>query len=289
MSPLLGVQTTPRPMSEAERLLISGFIEREFGIKMPPSKKPLLEGRLAKRLAACGIATYEKYFRFVTEDLGGRDEFLNFADLVSTHETSFFREARHYEFLADEVLPTFARRPGFGSLHVLSAACSTGEEAYTLAMVAAAFLDSIGRSDIDLQLEGFDLSDRAADMATRGVYSAERTKTISADLRRQYLMASKDPRKDLCRVVPELRHRMRFHTGNLLGDTGLGTRSFDVIFCRNVLIYFDRPSQEAVFGRFHDALAPGGFLVLGKSEAPFGASRARFEAVDQRRRLFRRR
>ena len=267
MSPLLGVQTTPRPMSEAERLLISGFIEREFGIKMPPSKKPLLEGRLAKRLAACGIATYEKYFRFVTEDLGGRDEFLNFADLVSTHETSFFREARHYEFLADEVLPTFARRPGFGSLHVLSAACSTGEEAYTLAMVAAAFLESIGRPEIDLQVEGFDLSDRAVAMATRGVYSTERTKTISPDLLRRYVMASKDPRKGLCRIVPELRRRTRFHTGNLLGDLGLGTRTFDVVFCRNVLIYFDRPTQHKVVSTLLSRLKPGGMLFLGHSES----------------------
>jgi len=267
MSSLLGIQTAPRPMSENERLLISGFIEREFGIKMPPAKKPLLEGRLAKRLAACGIATYEKYFRFVTEDPAGRDEFLNFADLVSTHETSFFREARHYEFLTDKVLPAMARRPGFGSLHLLSAACSTGEEAYTLAMVADAFLESIGRPDIDLQVEGFDLSDRAADMATRGVYSMERTTTIAPDLLRRYVMASKDSRKALCRIVPELRRKTRFHTGNLLADTGLGTRTFDIVFCRNVLIYFDRPNQQKVVSTLLGHLKPGGVIFLGHSES----------------------
>jgi chemotaxis protein methyltransferase CheR len=254
-------------MTETERVQISDFIVKDFGIKMPPAKKPLLEGRLAKRLNACGMSTYEQYFRFVTEDPAGRDEFLTFADLVSTHETSFFREAQHFDLLKNRVLPGMAKRPGFRSLHFLSAACSTGEEAYTLAMVAAAFLESIRRDDIDLMVEGFDLSERAANMATRGVYSAERTKTISSDLRHRYLMTSKDPNKNLCRIVPELRHQTRFHTGNLLSDTGLGTRNFDIIFCRNVLIYFDHPTQFRVVSTLLRHLKPGGVLFLGHSES----------------------
>jgi chemotaxis protein methyltransferase CheR len=252
-------------MTEAERQRISDFIEKEFGIKMPVGKKTLLEGRLSKRLSACGMKSFGAYFDFVTKDPAGRDEFLEFADLVSTHETSFFREPGHYEFLSKKVLPALLSRPEARSLQILSAACSTGEEAYTLGMVVSESL-AAHRRDRPFAIEGVDLSVRAVAIASRGVYLAERTKSVPAELKKNYLMRSKDPRHEVCRFVPELRKSMSFHTGNLLGDLGLSQYTYDIIFCRNVLIYFDPPNQRRVISTLLSHLKPEGYLFLGHAE-----------------------
>jgi chemotaxis protein methyltransferase CheR len=253
-------------MTEKERLAISAFVEGEFGIKMPAAKKSLLEGRLAKRVAACGLPSYGAYFDFVTLSPAGADEYLHFMDLVSTHETSFFREPRHFDFLKRSVLPALSREAGRHSLRVLSAACSTGEEAYSLAMLLDCSLRESRREDIELRVEGIDLSAKAVAVAERGVYLADRTRGIPEELRQDYVMRSKDRSKDLCRFSPQLRGRMRFHTGNLLGELGLAERRYDIVFCRNVLIYFDRSNQRRVVARLIEHLDAGSYLFLGHSE-----------------------
>jgi len=253
-------------MTEAERRRIGDFVEGEFGIKMPAAKKSLLEGRLGKRLLACGLPSYGAYFEFVTQSPQGRDEYLHFLDLVSTHETSFFREPRHFHYLEDRLLPSLCAERGRRSISVLCAACSTGEEAYTIAMLADAALEEGDRGDIELLAEGIDLSHKAVSVAARGVYLAERAAKIQGELRRRYLMESRDRSKGLCRFVPELRAKLSFHTGNLLGDLALERRSYDIVFCRNVLIYFDRSNQRKVIARLVDAMVSGSFLFLGHSE-----------------------
>lgn len=262
-APLIG--SIPR-MSEGERRTISEFIEREFGIRMPAAKKTLLKGRLAKRLAACGLSSYGAYFEYVTQDPRGRDEFLIFSDLVSTHETSFFREAEHFRFLTQAVLPSLAEQKPPRNFDFLSAACSTGEEAYTIAMVAEQFLRDSHRSTSFL-VEGLDLSERAVSVAQRGVYTAERVAPVPPVLTQAFLMKSRDASKNFRRIVPELRVKTRFHTGNLLGDLGLANRRFDAIFCRNVLIYFDKETQWKVVRGLLNHLRPGGWLFLGHSES----------------------
>lgn len=263
---MLGQRTMSTAMTEPERRKISEFIEREFGIKMPAAKKSLLEGRLSKRLAACNLPSFGAYFDFVTQDPRGRDEFLVFSDLVSTHETSFFRESGHFDFLGRKALPALLSRSDTRSIDVLSAACSTGEEAYTMAMVLESGLRRAGRTDVALSVEGVDLSERAAAIATRGVYLSDRTKTIPHDLRTEFLMHSKDHKSNLCRFVPELRAKTRFHTGNLLNNMGLLQASYDFIFCRNVLIYFDSSNQRKVITALMARLKPEGLLFLGHSE-----------------------
>lgn len=253
-----------QPMNEAERKRISDYVEREFGIKMPAAKKSLLEGRLSKRLSVCKIPSYGGYFDFITKDPRGQDEYLRFADLVSTHETSFFRESSHFTVLANRVLPAvLARRPQ--GLELLSAACSTGEEAYTMAMVIDAGLRDL-HSSIDFAIEGVDLSDRAVEIAHRGVYLEERIHRVPDELRRQYLRRSKDARARLCRVAPELRQKTLFHSGNLLSGSGFRRAPYDVIFCRNVLIYFDPANQRRVIASLLAHLKADGYLFLGHSE-----------------------
>jgi len=257
-------------MTEAERRTISGYIEAEFGIKMPAIKKSLLEGRLAKRVAECGLATYGAYFDFVLRDPRGRDEFLVFEDLVSTHETSFFREVSHFQYLERTAFPELLAQSDRTSLEILSAASSTGEEAYTLAMVLDRVLGARGRLSLPFTVEGVDLSTHAVAIATRGIYLGDRTKTIPTDWKHQYMMASKDRRKNLCRFVPELRRRTVFHKGNLLGSLNLSRPSYDVIFCRNVLIYFDKANQKRALGLLVNHLKPQGYLFLGHSESMLG-------------------
>ena len=233
-------------MSQTELVKISTYVEREFGIKMPRLKRHLLEGRLAKRLAACGIPSYGEYFEHITTSPAGRDEFLRFVNLVSTHETSFFREAKHFQLLVETVLPAWCRQKRRKSIRILSAACSTGEEAYTLVMLTnQAILDS-RRTDLTFTVEGLDLSSEAISVATRGVYAETRTTAIPPDLRHRYLMRSKDLKRGLYRIVPGLRRCMEFHTGNLLYSNALHANRYDLIFCRNVLIYFTPNVQERV-------------------------------------------
>ena len=261
-----GIPISVAPMTEAERSRISAFVEREFGIKMPPGKKSLLEGRLGKRVAACGLESFGSYFDYVTKGKGRTDEYFHFMDLVSTHETAFFREPRHFEYLRASALPILCDQEGRRSISVLCAACSTGEEAYTLAMIIDSTLMELRRSDIDFTVEGFDLSSKTIDVAAEGIFPAGRAATIPEGLRRRYLMMSKDRSKGVCRFVPELRVKLRFHTGNLLGDPGLDKGSYDILFCRNVLIYFDHANQRRVVASLVRHMNPNSFLFLGHSE-----------------------
>ncbi|HOZ71131.1 MAG TPA: protein-glutamate O-methyltransferase CheR [Spirochaetales bacterium] len=251
------------PLSDSEFRKIASFIEQEFGIRMPEAKKALLQGRLHKRLVACGKRSYGEYFGFVTEDPAGKDEFLVFTDLVSTHETSFFREPGHFKHLR-QILPDLAAERS--RLRFLCAACSTGEEAYSLAMTIDETLSEAGLGRVPFTIEGFDLSSHAVEAARRGVFSEARAKKIPAEMTKRYMMRSKNPVKEVRRAVPELRARMLFHTGNLLDDMGLAERRYDVIFCRNVLIYFDRRNQQKVVAALASRLSDEGYLYLGHSE-----------------------
>ena len=253
-------------MTEAERIRISAFIEKEFGIRMPASKKSMLEGRLAKRLRATGCASYGEYFDFATRLPEGRDEFLFFADLVSTHETSFFREPGHFELLASTLLPALCAQGARGRISALSAACSTGEEAWTLAMLIDSGLARMGRGEIDFSVEGIDISTKAISIAAHGVYPLERANSIPADLKRSYLMISKDRSMRLVRFVPELRSSVYFHAGNLFGDMALERGPYDIVFCRNALIYFDATSQREAILALLRHMRRGAYLFLGHSE-----------------------
>lgn len=256
-------------MTQEERLLLGTFIEKEFGIQMPPIKRSLLQSRLARRVQALGLADYREYFRFVLSD-EGKDEFLLFTDLVTTHETSFFRESKHFQILTDEVLPDKFTAHSV-PLRVLVAACASGEEAYTIAMVIHDFLSRRGVQKPEFEIEGLDISDQMVKLASRGVFVDSRLQKVPSSFKRQFLMRSKDPSKNIHRVVPELRRHLYFHQGNLMGDMQLSRSAYDLVFCRNVLIYFNRANQMSVVKRLMDHLLPGGYLFLGHSETMVGS------------------
>lgn len=246
---------------------LSDFIYRESGIKMPLTKKTMLEARLQKRLRSMGLTSYDEYCSYLFSPEGIANELVHMIDVVTTNKTDFFREAQHFEYLIEHVLPSLVQSRGAGirrPFMAWSAACSSGEEPYTLAMV----LDQFSRRarGFTFQVLGTDISTRVLETARDGIYHEERIEQIPLELRRSYFMKSRDRSRKLVRVVPELRAHVKFRRLNFMEDDFGMREKMDVVFCRNVLIYFDRPTQEAVINRICGHLHSGGYLFTGHSE-----------------------
>lgn len=259
-------------MSEKERREISSFIESEFGIKMPAVKKILLTSRLSKRLNILGFKSYGDYYKFVRSEKG-RDEYLIFADLVSTHETSFFRESQHFEFLYSRVLPELVQSGGIGTrkiLRVLSAACSTGEEAYTLAITIEEFKKRNNFNSYLYRITGADISTKVLASAARGVYGEGRVGKLPPEYKKKYFMRGKNEKRELVRIVPEIRANAEFIHLNLMDKGYFFPEKFDIIFCRNALIYFDRDNQVSIIRKLTEHLSKNGYLFIGHSETMSG-------------------
>jgi len=253
-------------MANAEFNRLSAFILNNYGIKLPPSKKIMLEGRLHKRLKVLGISSFKEYCDYLFSPEGQQLELIHMIDVVTTNKTDFFREAVHFDFLSNNVLPDFFRdHSGVKPFKVWSAGCSTGEEPYTLSMVLSQFAEkNIG---FDFSVFATDISSRALNTAVSAVYPEERVATVPMALKRQYLLKSKDVHKKTVRIVPQLRAKVSFDRLNFIDGDFSPIPSFSTIFCRNVLIYFDRQTQEKVILKLCSKLEPGGFLFLGHSES----------------------
>jgi len=247
--------------------MLAGLINDTCGIQMPPSKRTMLEGRLRRRVRALGLACLDDYcgFIFDADNLG--EEFTHFINAVTTNKTDFFREPQHFDYLVDKILPELAKR-GSGPVRVWSAASSTGAEPYTLAMVLEAFAADHPRFRYGILATDID-TDVLAD-GRRGIYAAQMADPIPADLRSAFIMEPKDATADVVRIVPALRSVVGFAQLNLMDPAYPVGKPMDIIFCRNVLIYFDKPTQRKVVSRLVDSLAIGGYLFLGHSEGAAG-------------------
>ncbi len=257
-------------MTDREFSFLSGFIHNECGIKLPPAKKTMLESRLRKRLRHLGMVSFKDYCDYVFSEDGKKCELVPMVDVVTTNKTDFFREPAHFEYLYEYVLPEFGNSlessgvgPG-GELRVWSAGCSSGKEVYSLAMVLAEFART-GES-FAFSILGTDISTKALEEARRAVYREEKAEPVPGPLKKRYLMRSRDSNRSLVRVVPALRETARFRRLNFFdNDYGI-SESFHVIFCRNVMIYFNREDQEKIIRRLCGHLVPGGYLFTGHSE-----------------------
>ncbi|HOV13294.1 MAG TPA: CheR family methyltransferase [Spirochaetota bacterium] len=259
-------------MSEKEREKISGFIEKELGIKMPPAKKALLQSRLSKRLRILGFSNYGQYYDYIMTPTGKTDEISIFVDLVSTHVTHFFREEQHFNYLYSNILPEIVNNNSrsFHTIKIWSAGCSTGEEVYSIAMIVSEFLTNIKHSNCDFEIYGTDLSPNVVEKAKNAIYYEENANNIPLDFKKKYFLRSKDKSKNLIRVSPELRMKTKFKILNFLDSDYKFNSKFDLIFCRNVLIYFDKQTQEKIINNFSKCLIAGGYLILGHSETIIG-------------------
>ncbi len=257
-------------LSRESFMKLSELIERDYGIKMPDSKRLMLESRLRKRLVKLQIRSFEDYCRYIFTDEGRRDELVHMVDHVTTNKTDFFREPDHFDVLVNVVLPKMVA--GYGSgissrLVIWSAGCSTGEEPYTLAMVLAEFREKYPGFSFDYLVLATDLSTRVLEKAKLGIYSEETSKEIPGEIRRKYLMRSKDPRKEIVRVVPEIRNKVKFRQLNFIdGDFGM-REPIDVVFFRNVQIYFDKKTQFEIVSKIVSCMREGGYLFIGHSES----------------------
>jgi chemotaxis protein methyltransferase CheR len=247
---------------------LADLIFRSSGIHLKPEKNELLRARLSKRLRALNLGSFAEYWNFLKDDEG--DELRRMLDQVTTNKTEFFREAAHFDHLCSTALPLML--PTAEGPRIWSAACSSGEEPYTLAMVLSEKLEALGRPT-NFKIVATDLSERILQRAIDGVYSEEASSPIPTTWRQKYFEAS-GPRSSQrrWRVKDELRSKVSFARFNLVHDPlPVGViKPFDAIFCRNVMIYFDRPTQEAVIQRLSQLLKPKGWLYSGLSESLIG-------------------
>jgi chemotaxis protein methyltransferase CheR len=254
-------------ISDKDFQLLSGFIYSSVGIKMPPAKRTMLEGRLRKRLRALGMNSFRQYCNYLFNQGGTENERVRMIDAVTTNKTDFFREPAHFDYLCANVLPELVNAYGLGlrsKLKVWSAGCSTGEEPYTLAMVLSEFAS--GCPGFRFSILATDISTQVLEKAKLGIYDHDRVDPIPMELRKKYLLRSKDKSKDLVRVAPELRSLVTFRRLNLMDDDFGMRESMALIFCRNVIIYFDKPTQASVLRGLCGHLMRGGYLFTGHSE-----------------------
>ncbi|MEW5755491.1 MAG: protein-glutamate O-methyltransferase CheR [Pseudomonadota bacterium] len=247
--------TDAAPISELEFQQFQRFIYDAAGISMSSAKKALVSGRLASRLKVHNCASYGEYFRLV---MSGGSEFQVAVDLLTTNETYFFREPKHFEFLRNTILPAL---PSGRAVRVWSAASSSGEEPYTLAMV----LDDALRGR-PWEVFGSDISTRVLERAQTGHYVMERGRDIPPDILSRYCLKGVGPNEGTFLVARELRNRVKFAQINLnqpLPSVG----EFDVIFLRNVMIYFNVETKRQVVARLLGALRSGGYFIISHSES----------------------
>ncbi|WP_207531964.1 CheR family methyltransferase [Desertivirga arenae] len=259
---------TAMVMSVHEFHRLSSFIYTHYGIKLPMTKKTMLEGRLHKRLVALKLPGYKAYCDYLFSAEGKLSELIQMVDLVTTNKTDFFREAIHFDYLSRHVLPSAAQNDPGKLFSIWSAGCSTGEEPYTLAITLSEFAE-LNRG-FNFSIFATDISTRVLGAAVKAVYSEEKVQPIPLVLKRKYLLKSKDVKNKTVRIAPQLRSKVNFERINFIDDDFSTIQVFNVVFCRNVLIYFDRETQEKVIRKLCSKIEEGGYLFLGHSESISG-------------------
>jgi len=251
-------------MRDSEFDFIRSVVYERSRISLGPDKRELVSARLGKRLRATKLPSLAEYCRLLQAP-DAEEELGNLIDAISTNHTFFFRENAHFDFLRDKAVPEFAARARaerWSKLLVWSAACSSGEEPYSIAMTLAASV-----LNWPWHIEATDISRRILAEATNAIYDDETVGKLTSDVVRTHFQRGFGPQEGKWRVKAALRERVTFRHLNLLEGEPPFREPFHVIFCRNVMIYFDRPTQEELVGRLARRLVPGGYLFVGHSES----------------------
>jgi len=247
---------------------ISEFIYAQLGIKLVESKRTMLEGRLSRRLRALKMASYSEYCDYLFTSEGEKLEHVHLFDAITTNKTDFFREASHFDLLTEKLLPCWQDTLGQNrKFRIWSAGCSSGEEPYTMAMVLEEYAQRRVRQSFDYDIIATDISTKVLEHAKKAVYHADRVEPVPGSYRIKYLLRNKDKRNPLVRIKPQLRKKVRFGRVNFMDNSFAMPHKMDVIFCRNVIIYFDKQTQEQLMSKFCQNMLPGGNLFLGHSES----------------------
>ena len=236
---------------------------------MPEAKKTMLQARLLKRLRHLGMKSFDEYSEYLFSPKGMEEELSSMINVVTTNKTDFYREPKHFDHLVDMVLPELIKSYGFTKIYRFwSAGCSTGEEPYTLAIILSEFARRY--PGFNFTVLGSDISTHVLDTACLGIYETEKVEPIPDALKKRYLLRSKSKSRGLVRIAPELRAKVQFRRVNFMDDQFHIPKGMDIVFCRNVLIYFDKPIQEMVLTRIVHYMMQGGFLFIGHSETLSG-------------------
>jgi chemotaxis protein methyltransferase CheR len=253
-------------MDDESFMRLSSYVTREYGIKLPPSKRSMLESRLNKKVKSLGMKSYKDFLDYIFSDAGRQTDLIHVVDTITTNKTDFYREPAHFKFLSNQFLEQWkgdTARP----FNVWSAGCSTGEEPYTILMVLEEFKKR--HPHFKYNLLASDVSTRVIQEAYNGIYNLEKIAPVPEETKRTYFLRSKT--SDQVRVKPQFRKNIAYKRINLMSDSfGVTKNHFQAIFCRNVLIYFSREVQEAVIRKFASHLCPGGLLFIGHSESIMG-------------------
>jgi len=238
---------------------IRGLIYEHAGISLGSGKVDMVYSRIARRLRATGLTSFEGYLDFLAAN---PEEWQHFTNSLTTNLTSFFREAHHFPILAAHALE--AKRKGHDPVMIWSSACSTGEEPYSMAM---ALIDAFGSWKPPVKILATDLDTNVVRHAAQGVYQMDRVEKMPEEMLKRFFLRGKGAQEGMARVRPEVRALVHFHPLNLLDDKWPMKGPFDGIFCRNVMIYFDKQTQSKILARFHPLLRQDGLLFVGHSES----------------------
>jgi len=256
----------PIHLTQPEFTQMAKLVYAACGINLVQSKKVMLESRLGKRLRALNLTSFKSYIEYLTSTAGMDAELIHMIDVVTTNKTDFFREPHHFDFLAETLLPKFHQQnTSHRPFKIWSSACSSGEEPYTMAMVLQDF--AFQHSSFSFNVTASDISTQVLQKATTAIYAESQAATIPLVTKKRYFLKSKDQERPTVRLVPEIRNKVNFVRLNLTENSYKIIEEQDAIFCRNVLIYFDRKTQVEVVRKLMRQLKPGGHLFIGHSES----------------------
>lgn len=272
-----GVPSVPQPLweigiSDQEFRLFQELVRVHTGIALSEHKRSLIASRLGKRLRALGLASFRGYYDYLARETG-QEELENFVNAITTNKTDFYREGLHFEFLEKEFVPALkvrAARTGERRIRIWSAGCSTGEEPYTIAITLRESLENLLAWDV--RILASDIDTQVLAQAAQGIYPAERVADIPRPILERHFLRGIGSQAGLVRVSPRVRDLVTFRQINLLEEPWPIQTAFDCIFCRNVIIYFDKPTQRRLVERFAGYLKADGYLFLGHSETLYGVS-----------------
>jgi chemotaxis protein methyltransferase CheR len=240
------------------------LIYAEAGIHLGTERKTMLEVRIKRRLKILNLQSYRDYCDYLFGHEGLKDEITHLIDVVTTNKTDFFREPKHFNYLAGHAVPELTERNGPRPFLIWSAGCSTGEEPYTMAIVLSEY--ALAHPGFRFRIMASDISNIVLAKAEMGVYTNAIVAPVLPLLRQKYFMRSREPSSDQVRVVPELRRSIEFRRLNFMDDDYGIAEKVDAIFCRNVIIYFDRATQERILLKLSNCLHPGGYMFVGHAE-----------------------
>lgn len=261
------------PFSERDFRYIRDLVLQTTGIVLSDIKRDMVYGRLSRRLRALGLQKFSEYCDILKSD--DQHELKEFTNAITTNLTSFFRESHHFEQLKSVILPKILTEKTTRKIRIWSAGCSTGEEPYSIAMAIKQAMPE--KHDWDVKILATDLDTNVLSKAAGGIYNADRVESIPGNLLRRWFRKGKGVNAGSVRVVSELRDMITFRQLNLMHEWPM-SGPLDVIFCRNVIIYFDKPTQKILFDRYSDILSNNGYLFLGHSESMFKVS-TRFKLI----------